>query len=51
MKTKTTSVKDLIAANKHKKIGLDCSSMVTYGAETLAGQAACFPYPANKKQF
>jgi hypothetical protein len=27
------------------------SSMATYGAETLAGQAACFPYPENQKQF
>jgi hypothetical protein len=51
MKTKTTSVKDFIAANMHKKIGLVSSSMATYGAETLAGQAPCFPYPANQNNF
>jgi hypothetical protein len=51
MKTKTTSIKDLIAANTQKKIGHVSSSMATYGAETLAGQAPCFPYPENQKQF
>ncbi len=34
-----------------RKLAVVFSSMATYGAETLAGQAPCFPYPANQTNF